>query len=645
MKVVLLAGGLGTRLSEETQLRPKPMVEIGGQPILWHIMMMYAQHGLHDFIVCCGYKGYFIKEYFANFVLHRSDVTIDLSTGRIEYQSLGQLPGWSVTLVDTGAETMTGGRLRRVGHLLPKDEPFCLTYGDGVSDIDVTALIAQYRASGLEAIVTAVQPPSRYGVTVVEGDRVLKFAEKPPGEGGRINGGFFVLDPKVVRRIAGDSTVWEAEPLESLAADHQLGAYRHDGFWYRTHRLRLTQVDDAAARAIEAVATDPSIYEPLTGPSRGPLAAQSLAQPGRALAVFLDLPLLTGKEVPHAPTVAAFAAPWPGAIQVLKSVSDANFTLSRALTKAAMLGRTTAAFYAGPLWRWDRVNALRIRLAAGALAAQDDLAVLGGANALAVQNEDGQWEIVQFAAAALTAPSAWTLTRLLRGQAGTEGAMRNPIAAGARVVLLDGATQQLDLAQNEATLPFFYAWGPPGKPLSDPSWQTAQMQFEGIGLRPLSPVHLAAHWRSGDLVLSWIRRTRLGGDNWDQTDVPLAEENERYDIEILDAGGHVIRAISANPSASYTYAAAQIAADFPSGLPSPLHRLPAQRCLRPWGRDDALTHPLPCRGRKKGIPCPTPRPAPRSRCSPPPRHRSTSRTTKRCCSSTHCCSRGSSTAT
>ncbi|MEJ0027318.1 MAG: glycoside hydrolase/phage tail family protein [Rhizomicrobium sp.] len=337
----------------------------------------------------------------------------------------------------------------------------------------------------------------------------------------------------------------------------------------RAHRLRLTQIDDAASRAIEAVATDPSLYEALTGPSRGPLAAQSLAQPGRALAVFLDLPLLTGKEIPHAPTVAAFAAPWPGAIQILKSVSDANFTLSRVLARAATLGRTTADFHSGPVWRWDRVNALRVRLAAGTLAAQDDLAVLGGANALAVQNADGQWEIVQFAAAQLTAPNEWTLTRLLRGQAGTESAMRDPVAAGARVVLLDGATQQLDLAQNEATLPFFYAWGPPGKPLSDPSWQMAQMQFEGVGLRPLSPVHLATHWSSGNLVLSWIRRTRLGGDNWDQTDVPLAEESERYDIEILDGGGHVIRTVPANPAASYAYTAAQIAADFPSGLPRP----------------------------------------------------------------------------
>ena len=339
----------------------------------------------------------------------------------------------------------------------------------------------------------------------------------------------------------------------------------------RDHRLRLTQIDDAAARAIAAVATDPSIYEPLTGPSRGPLAAQSLAPPGRALAVFLDLPLLTGNEVPHAPTVAAFAAPWPGAVQVLKSASDSNFALSRALTRAATLGRTTADFYSGPVWRWDAVNALHLRLNAGTLSAKDDLAVLGGANALAIQNADGEWEIVQFAAATLTAPNQWTLTHLLRGQSGTEGAMRNPVAAGARVVILDGATAQLDLAQNETTLPFFYAWGPQGKALSDPSWQTAQLQFQGIGLRPLSPVHLCARRQSGDVVLSWIRRTRQGGDNWDQTDVPLAEESERYDVEILNGSGAVVRTVTANPATTYTYTAAQIAADFPSGLPYPFH--------------------------------------------------------------------------
>jgi glucose-1-phosphate cytidylyltransferase len=238
MKVVLLAGGLGTRLAEETQIRPKPMVEIGGRPILLHIMQIYAHYGLCDFIVCLGYKGYMIKEYFANFVLHRSDVKLDLNTGRLEYFGNSDLPKWSVTLVDTGPETMTGGRLRRVGHLLPNDEPFCMTYGDGVSDIDIKALIAFHVSSGMKATLTAVRPPSRYGVVVMDGDRIVSFAEKPEGEGGRINGGFFVLERSVLGRISDDATVWEAGPLEGLAADGELGAYRHDGFWHAMDTLR-----------------------------------------------------------------------------------------------------------------------------------------------------------------------------------------------------------------------------------------------------------------------------------------------------------------------------------------------------------------------------------------------------------------------
>lgn len=238
MKVVLLAGGLGTRLAEETNVRPKPMVEIGGRPILWHIMKMYAQHGLTDFIVCCGYKGYVIKEFFSNFVMHQSDLRIDLSSGKMEYLGGGQLPPWTVTLIDTGAETMTGGRLRRVRNLLPKDECFCMTYGDGVSDVDLSALVAFHKKSGRKATVTAVQPPSRYGVAVIEGDRVVEFAEKPPGEGGRINGGFFVLQPEVIDLIEDDATVWEREPLEKLTTGGQLGAYLHDGFWYAMDTLR-----------------------------------------------------------------------------------------------------------------------------------------------------------------------------------------------------------------------------------------------------------------------------------------------------------------------------------------------------------------------------------------------------------------------
>lgn len=238
MKVVLLAGGLGSRLSEETQIKPKPMVEIGGRPILWHIMMMYSAFGFNDFIVCLGYRGYVIKEYFANFILHRSDVVVDLIGNKIEYLQANDVPPWRVTLVETGEATMTGGRLKRVKHLLDPDEPFCMTYGDGVADIDLKALVAFHRGHGLDATLTAVRPPGRYGATVLDGDRVLNFTEKPAGDGGYINGGFFVLHPRVLDRIEADETPWESKPLESLAADRQLAAFIHEGFWHAMDTLR-----------------------------------------------------------------------------------------------------------------------------------------------------------------------------------------------------------------------------------------------------------------------------------------------------------------------------------------------------------------------------------------------------------------------
>jgi len=236
MKAVILAGGLGTRLAEETVLRPKPMIEIGGKPILWHIMKIYASHGVNDFIVCLGYKGYMIKEYFANYFLHSSDVTFDLAKNTTEIHHNTSEP-WRVTLIDTGEETMTGGRLKRAARHLD-DGDFCMTYGDGVADIDVTTLIAEHRASGRLATVTAVQPPGRFGSLEMDGVQVRGFSEKPPGDGGWINGGFFVLSPRVLEHIAGDSTLWEREPMERLAADNQLGAYKHDGFWRPMDTLR-----------------------------------------------------------------------------------------------------------------------------------------------------------------------------------------------------------------------------------------------------------------------------------------------------------------------------------------------------------------------------------------------------------------------
>ena len=237
MKAVILAGGRGTRLAEETSLRPKPMVEIGGRPILWHIMKIYAAHGISDFVVCLGYRGWQIKEYFLNYALHSSDLVVDLAARSVEMLRPAAEP-WRITLVDTGDDTQTGGRLRRVRHLLEEDDTFCLTYGDGVANIDLTAQLAFHRAHGRLATVAAVTPPGRFGALDCDGDRVSAFIEKPIGDGGLINGGFFVLSPRVLDRIEGDDTVWEQGPLRSLAADDELRAWRHEGFWQPMDTLR-----------------------------------------------------------------------------------------------------------------------------------------------------------------------------------------------------------------------------------------------------------------------------------------------------------------------------------------------------------------------------------------------------------------------
>lgn len=236
MKAVLLAGGLGTRLSEETVSRPKPMVDIGGRPILWHIMKIYEAAGVNDFVICIGYKGYFIKEYFANYFTHLNDFTVDISKNRLHVHTR-RGEQWRVTLVDTGIDTMTGGRLKRVAEWLD-GETFCMTYGDGVADIDIKALVEHHRAEGRQATVTAVRPPGRFGALNLEGSAVKGFSEKPLGDGSWINGGFFVLEQSVLDRIAGDATVWEREPLESLARDGQLSAYKHNGFWQPMDTLR-----------------------------------------------------------------------------------------------------------------------------------------------------------------------------------------------------------------------------------------------------------------------------------------------------------------------------------------------------------------------------------------------------------------------
>lgn len=237
MKAVLLAGGKGTRLAEETHLRPKPMIEIGGRPILWHIMKLYSAHGINEFIICCGYKGNMIKEYFANYFLHFSDVTFDLASNAMTVRERKSEP-WKVTLVDTGDNTMTGGRLKRVARYLTDEHMFCFTYGDGLSDVDIGQLVAFHRQHGALATVTAVAPPGRFGALEIDGARVTAFTEKPRGDGGRINGGFFVLSPRVIDTIDGDATTFEADTMTTLATRGELFAYQHEGFWQPMDTMR-----------------------------------------------------------------------------------------------------------------------------------------------------------------------------------------------------------------------------------------------------------------------------------------------------------------------------------------------------------------------------------------------------------------------
>lgn len=237
MKAVILAGGLGTRLSEETSVRPKPMVEIGGKPILWHIMKMYSHYGVHDFVICCGYKGYVIKEYFANYFLHMTDVTFDMRNNSMEVHHNRAEP-WNVTLIDTGDDTMTGGRLQRVADYVRDEDAFCFTYGDGVSDVNIGAAIEFHREHGKAATLTATYPPGRFGALDIQGQQIKQFMEKPRGDGSMINGGFFVLSPRVLDYLEGDATVWEQQPLQRLAADGELMAFEHSGFWQPMDTLR-----------------------------------------------------------------------------------------------------------------------------------------------------------------------------------------------------------------------------------------------------------------------------------------------------------------------------------------------------------------------------------------------------------------------
>jgi len=248
MKAVILAGGLGTRISEETHLRPKPMIEVGGMPILWHIMKIYSHYGINEFIICCGYKGYIIKEYFANYFLHMSDVTFDMSTNSMKVHQLKAEP-WKVTLVDTGTDTQTGGRLKRVANYIDDHEPFCFTYGDGVSDINIEKLLAFHKAHGKKATISATYPPGRFGALEIQNDVVRSFKEKPKGDGGMINGGFFVLSPSVLPLIENDQSIWESKPLEALTNQGELIAYQHQGFWQPMDTLRdKTYLEDLWAK-------------------------------------------------------------------------------------------------------------------------------------------------------------------------------------------------------------------------------------------------------------------------------------------------------------------------------------------------------------------------------------------------------------
>ncbi|MEO8400900.1 MAG: glucose-1-phosphate cytidylyltransferase [Gammaproteobacteria bacterium] len=237
MKAVILAGGMGTRISEETLIKPKPMIEIGGKPILWHIMKIYSAHNINDFIICLGYKGYMIKEYFANYFLHTSDVTFDMTNNNMEIHQNYAEP-WRITLVETGEKTMTGGRLKRIAKHIPKDEDFCFTYGDGVADINITELINYHRQQNTLATLTATQPPGRFGSLDMDNEKVRGFKEKPQGDGGWINGGFFVLSPKALEYIVDDDTIWEKSPLENLALENQLSAFYHQGFWQAMDTMR-----------------------------------------------------------------------------------------------------------------------------------------------------------------------------------------------------------------------------------------------------------------------------------------------------------------------------------------------------------------------------------------------------------------------
>jgi len=344
----------------------------------------------------------------------------------------------------------------------------------------------------------------------------------------------------------------------------------------RLRRVRISQIDDTTSRAIQSVLTDPSIYEDLTGPARlSGGAGVTPAAPGRALAVFMDIPALTDTDFARAwaPHIAVYADPWPGKLYVLKSATDSNYQLDTTITKASRVGTTMYDLYSGPTARWDRINSLYVQLYSGTLSSVDEITVLNGANAIAVQNADGGWEVLQFANAALVGDRQYLLSKLLRGQMGSEGEMRSPVAAGARVVVIDDTLTQASLAQSQISFPFSWMWGPSGKPLSDSSYQKTTYQFRGIGLRPYAPCHVRFSWNgTANLTISWKRRDRNpASDSWDQAEIPLTESNEAYDFEILNGTGTaVVRTFTSLSSATAVYSATQQTTDFGGTIPNPL---------------------------------------------------------------------------
>ena len=462
------------------------------------------------------------------------------SEGEIKFQMRGRVPAATLTANDLAIPDDSADFGASFTRAQETDLPLAsrITYIDADADYRQAVAVAQRLVGSSDRVATSSLPlVLDQGQAIGIGERLLRDAWVARESAS------FSLPPSRLALDAADEIVLSASG--------------------RDRRWRLSEIDDAGARAVTALATDPTIYEPIVGPSRAPSPASALALPGRALVAFLDLPLLTGGETPWAPWAAGYADPWPGEVLIYRSATTSGYALDTALTKPASIGETTADFHSGAAWRWDDANALEVKLYNGTLASADDDTVLAGANALAVQNSDGAWEIVQFGTAALTGTNTWTLTHLLRGKLGTETAMRDPVAAGARVVVLDGALKQLNLSQNEATLAFNYLWGPQGKAISDPAYQSAALAFAAVGLRPYSPVQVDWQWQDGDTLIVWQRRSRIGNDSWDN--VPLGEESESYEVDVLD-GAVVVRTL-ASSEPQVLYAAADQASDFGT-LPS-----------------------------------------------------------------------------